>query len=82
MDIPHDQLRILEQTLQHCEEQYRRCAIDECGVEEEDVVAKIKQARSAPQKVARLQCIHEAYKALMKAQKEMGAISQFKEKAP
>ena len=69
-DIPRDQLRILEQTLHQCEEQYRRFAIDECDMDEENVAAKIKQARSAPQKNKRLQCIHEAHKALVKRKRQ------------
>ena len=67
IDIPHDEVHILEKNLQTLEEDYRRFAIGECDVEEEHVDAKIKQARAAPQKNARLQRIHEAYQTLMKA---------------
>ena len=50
---------------QELEAEYRRFAIDECDMEEEHVVSKIKQARSAPQKNKRLQAIHEAHAAVM-----------------
>ena len=50
---------------------YRRFAIDECGVDEEHVVAKIKQARSAPQKSKRLQAIHEAHVAVVSKEVEI-----------
>ena len=43
---------------------YRRFAIDECGIEEDHIFAKIEQARSAPQKNKRLQAIHEAHAAV------------------
>ena len=66
-DIPCKQLRVLEQKLQIVEEEYRRFAIDECDVDEDTVAAKIKQARSGPQKNKRLQRIREAHMALMKA---------------
>ena len=69
-DIPCKQLRVLEQKLQIVEEEYRRFAIDECDFDEENVTAKIKQARLAPKKNTRLQRIHEAYKALMKAKRQ------------
>ena len=47
---------------------YRRFAIDECGMEEEHIAAKIAQARSAPQKSKRLQAIHEAHAAAASAE--------------
>ena len=50
---------------QELEAAYRRFTIDECGMEEEHVVAKIEQARSAPQKSKRLQAIHEAHAAVV-----------------
>ena len=49
---------------QEVEAAYRRFAIDECDMEEENVVAKIEQARSAPQKNKRLQAIYEAHAAV------------------
>ena len=55
---------VLVTTQQELEAAYRRFAIDECGMEEEHVVAKIEQARSAPQKNKRLQDIHEAHAAV------------------
>ena len=56
---------VLVTTQQELEAAYRRFAIDECDMEEEHVVSKIKQARSAPQKNKRLQAIHEAHAAVM-----------------
>ena len=50
---------------QELEAAYRRFAIDECGMEEEHIAAKIEQARSAPQKSKRLQAIHEAHAAVV-----------------
>ena len=50
---------------QELEAAYRRFAIDECGMDEDNVVAKIEQARSAPQKSKRLQAIHEAHVAVV-----------------
>ena len=67
MDASHEQLRILEEKLHLLEEEYRRFAIEEWDVDEETVAAKIKQARLAPQKNRRLQRIHEAHKALVRA---------------
>ena len=56
-----------EEELHIAEEEYRRFAIDECDVDEETVTAKIKQAQLHPQKNRRLQRIHEAHKALVRA---------------
>ena len=50
---------------QELEAAYRRVAIDDFGMEEEHVVAKIEQARSVPQKNRRLQAIHEAHVAVV-----------------
>ena len=50
---------------QELETAYRRFAIDECDMEEEHVDTKIEQARSAPQKIKRLQAIHEAHAAVV-----------------
>ena len=50
---------------QELEAAYRRVAIDDFGMEEEYAVAKIEQARSAPQKNKRLQAIHEAHVAVL-----------------
>ena len=52
---------VLVAKLQELETAYRRFSIDECGMEEEHIAAKIEQARSAPQKNKRLQAIHEAH---------------------
>ena len=50
---------------QELEASYRRFAIDECDMEEENVGVKIEQARAAPQKNKRLQAIHEAHAAVV-----------------
>ena len=50
---------------QELEAAYRRFTIDECGMDEESVVAKIERARSAPHKIKRLQAIHEAHVAVV-----------------
>ena len=50
---------------QELEASYRRFAIDECDMEEENVEVKIEQARAAPQKNKRLQAIHEAHAAVV-----------------
>ena len=55
---------VLVEKQQELEAAYRRFAIDECDMEEEHVLAKIKQARSAPQKNKRLQAIHKAHAAV------------------
>ena len=82
MDVPHEQLRILEHKLHIAEEEYRRFAIVECDVDEETAAAKIMQARLSPQKNKRLlQRIHEAYKALMKANSN-GQYPLVEKKAP
>ena len=60
-------------TQQELEADYRRFAIDEAGMEEEDVVTKIQQARSAPHKSKRLQAIHEAHAAAASKQAELKA---------
>ena len=56
---------VLATKRQELEAAYRRFAIDECDMEEEHIVAKIEQARSAPQKNKRLQAIHEAHAAVV-----------------
>ena len=56
---------LLVTTQQELEAAYRRFAIDECGMEEENVITKMEQARSAPQKSKRLQAIHEAHVAVV-----------------
>ena len=56
---------VLVAKLQELETAYRRFSIDECGMEEEHIAAKIEQARSAPQKSKRLQAIHEAHAAVV-----------------
>ena len=58
---------MLEQRLQTSEDQYLHFAVDECAIDEEIVRANITKARLAPHPNARLQRIHEAYKAVMKA---------------
>ena len=58
---------------QELEGDYRRFAIDEAGMEEEDVVTKIQQARSAPQKSTRLQAIHEAHAAAASKEADLRA---------
>ena len=55
---------VLSTKQQELEAAYRRFAIDERGMEEEHVVAKIERARSVPQKNRRLQAIHEAHVAV------------------
>ena len=50
---------------QELEAEYRRFTIDDFGMEEEHVVAKIERARSVPQKNRRLQAIHEAHVAVV-----------------
>ena len=50
---------------QELEAAYRRFAIDECGMDEEHIAAKIEQARLAPQKDKRLQAIHQAHAAVV-----------------
>ena len=61
---------MLERKLQNSEDQYLRFAVDECAIEEEIVRANISKARSAPHSNARLQRIHEDYKALTKAKQQ------------
>ena len=61
---------MLEKELQNAEDQYRHFAMKECDMDEESVYAKIMNARSAPQKNARLQRIHKAHKDVMTAKKE------------
>ena len=56
---------VLATKRQEFEAAYRRFAIDECGIEEDHIVAKIEQARSAAQKSKRLQAIHEAHAAVV-----------------
>ena len=56
---------VLATKRQELEAAYRRFAIDECDMDEENVVAKIEQARSAAQKSKRLQAIHEAHVAVV-----------------
>ena len=57
---------------QELEADYRRFAM-ECDMEEEHIVAKIQQARSAPQKNKRLQAIHEAHAAAASKEAELKA---------
>ena len=56
---------VLATKRQELEAAYRRFAIDECGMEEANVITKMEQARSAPQKSKRLQAIHEAHVAVV-----------------
>ena len=70
IEFLQQKLRMLEQQLQDSEDQYRHFAVDECDMEEENVRAKIMKARSAPHSNARLQRIHEDYKALTKAKQQ------------
>ena len=56
---------VLTTKWQELEVEYRHFAINESRMEEEHVVAKIEQARSAPQKTKRLQAIHEAHAAVV-----------------
>ena len=56
---------VLATKRQDLEAAYRHFAIDDFGIEEDHVVAKIDQARSAPQKNKRLQAIHEAHAAVV-----------------
>ena len=56
---------VLDTKRRELEAAYCRFAIYECDMEEENVVAKIEQARSAPQKNKRLQAIHEAHAAVV-----------------
>ena len=53
------------------EAEYIRFATEECDMQEELAVAKIKVARSAPQKNKRLKAIHEAHRAYMSKQAEI-----------
>ena len=53
------------------EAEYIRFATEECDMQEERAVAKIKVARSTPQKNKRLQAIHEAHMAMMSKQAEI-----------
>ena len=53
------------------EAEYIRFATEECDMQEERAVAKIKVARSTPQKNKRLQAIHEAHRAYMSKQAEI-----------
>ena len=57
---------------QELEADYRRFAM-ECDMEEERVLTKIQQARSAPQKNKRLQAIHEAHAAAASKEAELKA---------
>ena len=58
---------------QELEADYRRFAVDDAGMEEEHVVIKIQQARSAPHKSKRLQAIHEAHAAAASKEAELKA---------
>ena len=53
------------------EAEYIRFATEECDMQEELAVAKIKAARSTPQKNKRLNAIHEAHMALTSKQAEI-----------
>merc|ERR1712096_301324 len=55
---------------------FRGCAVEECGMEEELVVAKITKARSAPQRTKRLQAIHEAHTAILSKEAAMKEIDR------
>ena len=70
MDVPYQQLRILEEELHIAEEDCRLAMTTECDFDEETVTAMIKQARLDPQTNTRLQRIHEVYKALMTAKQQ------------
>ena len=47
-------------------------AYEECGIDEEEALAKIKNARLSPSKNKRLQQIHEAYQLVLQKQAEIG----------
>ena len=53
------------------EAEYIRFATEECDMQEERAVAKVKAARSTPQKNKRLHAIHEAHMALMSKQAQI-----------
>ena len=53
------------------EAEYIRFATEECDFAEEFAVAKVKAARSTPQKNKRLHAIHEAHMALMSKQAQI-----------
>ena len=72
---------MLKRKLQNSEDQYRHFAIKECAMEEENVRANITKARSAPHSNARLQRIHDDYKAVMQV-KQQWTLSVSKNKSP
>ena len=59
------ELKILVAKRNQLEDAYTVFATEEVGMDQENVVANIKKARSAPQKNKRLQAIHEAHKAVV-----------------
>ena len=68
------ELDVLRVQLTKKEDAYRAFATDKCGMEEEHVVANIKKAHSKPQKIKRLQDIHEAHKAIVGKTKEVETV--------
>ena len=56
------------------EDAYRVFATEECDMEEEVTSSKIAKARSAPQKIKRLQVIHEAHKAVLSKEAEIAGV--------
>ena len=61
------------------EAEYRDSAIEKWGFDEERVLAKIRRARSSPQKNKQLQAIHEAHMAVLS---KRDAIDEAKSRLP